>query len=175
MGDVLSMRAGQFLAAADINAIQDAEHPHPCYGGNGLRGYVAKPNHEGDFVLIGRQGAWSGNIKRARGKFYATEHAVVVTPVGDFDTSWLFHQLSYMNLNQYVSQGAQPGLAVSTLNKVLMPVPAMCEQVRIAGILDKFDALVSDLGVGLPAELNARRQQYGYYRDKLLTFQEAAA
>jgi type I restriction enzyme S subunit len=175
MGDVLSMRAGHFIAAADINAVQDAEHPYPCYGGNGLRGYVATPSHEGDFVLIGRQGAWSGNIKRARGKFYATEHAVVVTPTVEFDTSWLFHELVHLNLNQYVSHGAQPGLAVSRLNNVLMPVPEPSEQVRTAAILDKFEALVNSLSEGLPAELNARRKQYEYYREKLLTFDEVAA
>ena len=49
------------------------------------------------------------------------------------------------------------------------------EQERIVAILDKFDALVNDLSIGLPAELNARRKQYEYYRDRLLTFEEAAA
>ena len=49
------------------------------------------------------------------------------------------------------------------------------EQARIVAILDKFDALVNDLSIGLPAELAARRKQYEYYRDRLLTFEEAAA
>jgi type I restriction enzyme S subunit len=60
------------------------------------------------------------------------------------------------------------------LRKVLVPIPPMSEQVRIAGLLDRFDALVNDLSVGLPAELAARRQQYEHYRDRLLTFPEAA-
>lgn len=47
-------------------------------------------------------------------------------------------------------------------------------QERIVAILDKFDALVNDLSSGLPAEIKARRQQYEHYRDRLLTFQEAA-
>jgi type I restriction enzyme, S subunit len=59
------------------------------------------------------------------------------------------------------------------LAKVVAPVPAFTEQVRIAAILDKFDALVNDLSSGLPAELAARRMQYEYYRNKLLTFEEA--
>jgi len=63
----------------------------------------------------------------------------------------------------------------SRLAKVLVPVPGLDEQRRIANILDKFDALVNDLSVGLPAELAARRTQYEYYRDRLLTFREAVA
>jgi type I restriction enzyme S subunit len=60
------------------------------------------------------------------------------------------------------------------LAKITVPVPDADEQRRIAGILDKFDSLVNDLSVGLPAELKARRRQYEYYRDRLLTFEEAA-
>lgn len=60
------------------------------------------------------------------------------------------------------------------LAKVLVPVPTLAEQIRIAAILDNFEALVNDLAVGLPAELVARRKQYEHYRDRLLTFEEAA-
>lgn len=89
--------------------------------------------------------------------------------------SWLFHALTAMNLNQFVSRGAQPGLAVSTINNVTIEVPPLHEQTAIGETLDKFDALVNDLSIGLPAELAARRKQYEYYRDKLLTFEEAQA
>ena len=58
--------------------------------------------------------------------------------------------------------------------KYIIPIPPIEEQERIVSILDKFDALVNDISIGLPAEINARRQQYEYYRDKLLTFEEAA-
>ncbi len=175
MGEVLSLKAGKFISASKIHSEHSDEYPYPCFGGNGLRGHVSESNHEGDYVLIGRQGAWSGNIKRVTGKFYATEHAVVVTPIDDFNISWLFHLLTMMNLNQYVSQGAQPGLAVSTLNKIPIPIPSIKEQERVVSILDKFDALVNDISEGLPAEINARRKQYEYYRTKLLTFEELPA
>jgi type I restriction enzyme S subunit len=68
-----------------------------------------------------------------------------------------------------------PKLMANHMSAVKIPVPRLEEQRRIVSLLDKFDLLVNDLNVGLPAELNARRKQYEYYRDKLLTFEEAAA
>ena len=96
-------------------------------------------------------------------------------PTPDVDTDWAFHKLTFMNLNQYVSQGAQPGLAVGTLKSLAVNVPSLDSQRRAAAALDRFDALVGDLSVGLPAELAARRKQYEHYRDRLLTFEEASA
>ena len=60
------------------------------------------------------------------------------------------------------------------IRRARIAVPSLAEQDRMVAILDKFDALVDNLSIGLPAELNARRQQYEYYRDRLLTFSEAA-
>ena len=77
-----------------------------------------------------------------------------------------------MNLNQFKSQGAQPGLSVKRLEELMVPVPPLPEQRRIVAILDRFDTLCNDLTSGLPAEIAARQKQYEYYRDKLLTFPE---
>ncbi|MGP5388286.1 restriction endonuclease subunit S [Glutamicibacter arilaitensis] len=71
-----------------------------------------------------------------------------------------------------LGRGARSDLNTKIIKDFPIPVPSLEEQARIVGILDKFDALVNDLSVGLPAELAARRQQYEYYRDKLLTFKE---
>jgi type I restriction enzyme S subunit len=60
------------------------------------------------------------------------------------------------------------------MESLQIPVPSLEEQERIVAILDKFDALVNDLSSGLPAEINARRQQYEFYRNRLLSFKEAA-
>lgn len=177
LDDLFDMRSGRFIAAAQISPKLDSAHPFPCYGGNGLRGFVATSNQDGRRVLVGRQGALSGNVHRENGKFYATEHAVVVTPLAsvEIDIDWVFHMLTAMNLNQYVSQGAQPGLTVGTLKSLSVPLPSFEEQKRIASMLNMFDVLVNDLSVGLPAELTARRKQYEYYRDRLFTFERASA
>ena len=66
--------------------------------------------------------------------------------------------------------GAVQNLNVDIVKSLEIPIPPLPEQRRIVAILDKFETLVNDLSVGLPAELEARRKQYEYYRDKLLTF-----
>jgi len=173
LGEMLDMKAGRFVSAADISDLPSKESPYPCYGGNGVRGYVSTFSEQGERVFIGRQGALCGNVQRAVGKTYATEHAVVTVPKRtDVNIGWVFHLLTQMNLNQYASKSAQPGLAVGNLERLVVPVPSLAEQERIAAILDELDALVNNISVGLPAELAARRKQYEYYRDKLLTFRE---
>ncbi|WP_350654238.1 restriction endonuclease subunit S [Pseudoalteromonas sp. D48-MNA-CIBAN-0056] len=175
LGEILDMRAGKHIKAKDISAIKNAEHKYICFGGNGSRGFVQEYSHEGDYALIGRQGALCGNVKRAKGKFYATEHAVVCTPKEEIDIDWAFHMLTFMNLNQYKSQSAQPGLAVGNLANLTINVPTISEQRKIAKILNKFDTLTTSLQEGLPREIELRRKQYEYYRDLLLSFPASPA
>ncbi|HBC3840609.1 TPA: restriction endonuclease subunit S [Vibrio parahaemolyticus] len=170
LGEILDMRAGKHIKAKDISAIKNTEHKYTCFGGNGSRGFVQQYSHEGDYALIGRQGALCGNVKRAKGKFYATEHAVVCTPKEEIDIDWAFHMLTFMNLNQYKSQSAQPGLAVGNLANLTIIVPPISEQKKIAKILNQFDTLTTSLQEGLPHEIELRQKQYEYYRDLLLSF-----
>lgn len=175
LGEVLYMKAGEAIKSEEIADSNDSGMDIPCYGGNGLRGYVELPNQFEDAVLIGRQGALCGNVKYARAPFYATEHAVVVRPKTKSSLRFLFHLLSAAKLQKYKTAGAQPGLSVSRLSKALIPIPPLAEQQRIVDILDRFDSLTTSLTDGLPAEIEARRKQYEYYRDKLLAFKEKAA
>lgn len=173
LGEIFEMRAGKHIKAAEIADEPTQGRVYPCYGGNGLRGFVDSYNFDESVIFIGRQGALCGNVHRADGKIYATEHAVVVTPKLPVDMSWAFHKLTEMDLNQYKTKSAQPGLAVGTVKKVKAPYAPVEVQRRDGEVLDKFDTLVNDLRIGLPAELASRRKQYEYYRDKLLTFEEA--
>ena len=74
--------------------------------------------YDGVFPIIGRQGALCGNVQLATGKFHATEHAVLVTPLKGQNSIWLYYLLKYFDLNRFQTGAAQPGLAVKTLNQI---------------------------------------------------------
>lgn len=91
---------------------------------------------------------------------------------------YLYHLL-LQNSNKLleISQGsgAQPNLSSEKLKKLTAKIPPVSEQEKVVTLLDRFDALCNDLTSGLPAEIEARRKQYEYYRDKLLTFKRLEA
>jgi hypothetical protein len=76
LSDLSSMKSGEAITSKNIHNADK----YPCFGGNGLRGYTSSYTHHGDFALIGRQGALCGNVQFVAGNFFASEHAVVVTP-----------------------------------------------------------------------------------------------
>lgn len=172
LGDTCVLKAGKAISAAEISQNVNDDYIYPCYGGNGLRGYVKRYNQDGEHPIVGRQGALCGNVCYASNKFYATEHAVVVSSSALYNEKFLYYLLDVAKLEQYKTAGAQPGLSVTRLEKVVLPVPPLEVQQRIVDILDRFDTLCNDISSGLPAEIEARQKQYEYYRDKLLNFKE---
>ena len=138
-----NLKSGDFITSESIKDSGD----FPVYGGNGLRGFTDSFTHYGDYVLIGRQGALCGNINYASGAFWASEHAVVVTPYRKTATKWLGELLLSMNLNQYSVSAAQPGLAVERIVDLIVPVAPLDEQREIAAHLDRetvrIDALIT--------------------------------
>ena len=144
LGSVFSMQAGKNIKVSLLSDIQTENTPYPCFGGNGVRGFVAKPNASGDFPIIGRQGALCGNVRRASGDFYATEHAVIVRCFLDANIAWACLFLSALNLNQYATATAQPGLAVSKISEVLIPIPPLAEQCQIVERFDILEPLVTN-------------------------------
>ena len=138
IGDYLLLKAGKAMPADRISSSK-ADGMFPCFGGNGIRGYVDSYNYDGDYAIIGRQGALCGNVCLAQGKFYATEHAIVVTPKAIVDSTWLFFALNQMNLNQYARGVAQPGLAVNELEKLPFSVPDISKQIEFSIIAQQAD------------------------------------
>ena len=148
LGEVFTLQAGKNITAKDIKDAVTESHPYKCYGGNGVRGFVALYNREGDFPIIGRQGALCGNINIAKGKFYATEHAVVVESYCDVDLMWAYYILTTLNLNQYATATAQPGLSVAVINDVCIPIPPRKEQEKISKEIEHWFDLIDQIEQG---------------------------
>jgi len=128
---------GEYQSGEYINATEfDEGNTYPVYGGNSLRGFANKYNTKGDYVLIGRQGALCGNINYGSGKFWSTEHCVVVYHKRKINVKWLGELLRIMNLNQYATSTAQPGLSVEKIKRLELAVPPLIEQTTIAQYLD---------------------------------------
>ena len=128
---ICSMQAGKNIKATNIFDEQTPKHPYPCVGGNGLRGYTEFYNTDGHFAIVGRQGALCGCLNIEEGRFYATEHAVVIHTYNILSPWFMYYFLIALNLNKYATATAQPGLAVSNIMEVLCPVPPFSEQDRI--------------------------------------------
>ena len=148
LGEVFTLQAGKNITTKDIKDTATELHPYKCYGGNGVRGFVALYNREGNFPIIGRQGALCGNINIAKEKFYATEHAVVVERYCDVDLMWAYYMLTALNLNQYATATAQPGLSVTVINDVCISLPPRKEQERISKEIEHLFALLDQIEQG---------------------------
>lgn len=132
------MQAGKNISASKIHAEKSSLHPYRCVGGNGLRGFTNIFNTEGDFAIVGRQGALCGCLNIESGKFYATEHAVVVNSYGIISSLFIYHFFTALNLNQYATATAQPGLAVSNIMEVFIPLPPLSEQQLIVSKIQEL-------------------------------------
>lgn len=144
LDEICELKAGDFVKVGDISK-EKKENLFPCYGGNGLRGYVKTFTHEGKYSLVGRQGALCGNVHLVQGKFHATEHALVATPLLNIDSIWLYHKLVSMDLNQYATGTAQPGLSVMNLKPIEISVPTLPEQQKIVSEIEKIEQKISAL------------------------------
>ena len=137
----LKLLSGDSITALDI----EETGSYPVYGGNGVRGFTETYNCDGLYPLIGRQGALCGNINVAKGKFFATEHAVVVYQHEKFNLTFLSEFLRFMDLGQYSVSAAQPGIAVDRINTLSIVIPPLAEQECIGNFLDHETAIIDSL------------------------------
>lgn len=136
LGDVcVRLSSGKSISLKDTSSVGD----FPIFGGNGTRGYSHKSNFEGECAIIGRQGAYCGNVRYFKGKAYMTEHAVVLIANAENNTRFLSYFLSLQNLGNLSAQSAQPGISVKTLSEQKYLLPPITEQERIVGILSSLD------------------------------------
>ena len=156
-----SLKSGNTITALDF--VENGNYP--VFGGGGFRGYIDKFTHEGEYNLIGRQGALCGNITLANGKFFATEHAVVVTPVKQLNNKWLNYLLYTMNLNQYSTSSAQPGVSAEVIGRLRVPLPSLEEQIQIADFLNQETQKIDQM----TETVNRTIERLKEYRSTLIT------
>lgn len=137
-------RLGRFRAGSALTGegIDPQAGETPVFGGNGQRGFTDGFTHEGTFALIGRQGALCGNVNVARGRFWATEHAVVMSPTVVAPIGWLSRLLEWADLGRLSQSAAQPGIAVDDILGVEVPLPPEDARAAIADFLDRETAQI---------------------------------
>lgn len=174
LGEVADVRTGQ--APPEGSVSEDGPYPF-VNAGTSDSGRISAHNTEGDVVTIPSRGQGGVGIARYQsGPFWCGPLSYRIMPGERLSARYLFHYLKEIegSLRGLQQTGGTPALNRKELVRVEVPLPTIEEQRRISGILDKFDVLVNDSSIGLPAEIAARRTQFAYYREKLLTFQEAS-
>lgn len=141
IGDICSrFSSGKNITSESIHS----EGEFPVYGGNGLRGYTDSFNFEGECSIIGRQGAYCGNVRYFKGKGYMSDHAVVAVTRPEHNNRYFAYKLGLMNLGRFSGQAAQPGLSVIKVSKLRVEMPPLSVQRRIASILSAYDNLIEN-------------------------------
>lgn len=168
LGEVVRIRNGRDYKQLEQGSV-------PVYGSGGIMTTVGTPIYEKPSVLIPRKGSLN-KLYYLDSPFWTVD-TIFYTEIDDalVIPKFVYYYLATRHLEELNEAGGVPSLTQAVLNKQPFPVPSIEEQERIVELLDKFDALTTDISIGLPAEIEARRKQYEYYRDKLLTFKELAA
>ena len=150
---------------------------YPYYGASGIVDYVDDYIYDGDYLLISEDGA--NLVARVTpiafsisGKNWVNNHAHVLKFNNLYEQRYVEMYLNGMDLTKYISGAAQPKLNQKNLNSIEIMLPRINETKHIIEVLDRFEKLCNDISESIPVEIEDRRQQYEYYREKLLTFKE---
>lgn len=174
MGEIAAIGTGSHDTK---DAVSDGEYVFYARGRTTLR--LDSFDFDEQAIITAGDGVGVGKVFHyADGRYALHQRAYRIVPNESVNARYLYHYL-VAHFASYLRKTSVHASVTSLRRPMFLeyPValPLLDEQQRIVTVLDKFDALVNDLSVGLPAELAARRQQYEYYRDKLLTFKEAEA
>ncbi|MDO7253559.1 restriction endonuclease subunit S [Helicobacter cappadocius] len=167
LGEIMNLEYGTNLPQS-----KRIEGNYKVYGSNGVVGshntfFVAAP-----VIIIGRKGS-AGKLNFVEENCCPIDTAFYSVMKTKDNLKFIFYYLQMLNLEKMRIEGGVPGINRNDLYNLKIPIPPLEEQERIVGILDKFDELVSDISLGIPAEIQMRKKQYEYYRDRLLRFEEA--
>ncbi|GAA7630468.1 restriction endonuclease subunit S [Helicobacter pylori] len=152
---------------------------YPYYGANGIQDYIDSYIFDGDFVLVGEDGSVINKdntpvVNWASGKIWVNNHAHVLQTKNELKLKFLYFYLQTIDVS-YCVVGTPPKINQENLKKITIPIPPLEIQQEIVKILDQFSILTTDLLAGIPAEIETRKKQYEYYREKLLAFKPLKA
>ena len=173
LGEICKLSAGGDINKKDLVYERNKEYRFPVYSNgieeNSLYGYTNSYKIEAPCVTISARGTIGWTCLRKE-NFYPIVRLICAKPNNEVDISYLKYYLETIKFQ--VPKTGIPQLTVPMVEKYQIPIPPLEEQKKIVLVLDKFDKLCNDTTQGLPAEIEARRKQNEYYRDKLLNFKE---
>lgn len=138
-GEYLSLRNGQFLSSED----REEDSAYPVYGGNGIMGFTSETNVEDGTVVIGRVGAYCGNVHQTKSDAWVTDNSIILHDVADvYSKTYLKYLLTSLDLGQFSEQSAQPRISQSTVENLRIPQPPVEEQRKIASVLHTVDEAI---------------------------------
>lgn len=170
LGEVAEIRRGKRLVKSELEEFGE----YAVYQNSMTPlGYYHKNNVEGDTTFIISAGA-AGEIGYKNIKFWAADDIYYFKTQQNLKNKFLYYYLltQQLKISSQVRRASVPRLSKTSFEKMQIPLPPLEEQERIVAILDKFDTLTNSISEGLPYEIELRKKQYEYYRDKLLTFKK---
>ena len=176
IGEICNVITGGEVPVDSIKGdTPQGDFKYPIWGnGKDIYGYSATYQITQDAVCISSIGANTGAVFFHSAYFTPIIRLKVLIPLSKkVSTKYLFYILSTIGFD--VKKSSVPNMNSTEVKQKRIPIPPLAEQNRIVSILDRFDTLTNDLTSGLPAEIEKRRQQYEFYRDKLLTFKRKEA
>lgn len=138
-------------------------------------GYYDKANRPANTVFVIGAGA-AGEIGYSYSEFWAADDCFCFECPEWVNSRFLYYALQSQSdiISSKVRRSSVPRLSRTVLENLMIPVPSITEQERIISVLDRFYMICNDISSGIPAEIDARKKQYEYYRDLILSFEDVA-
>lgn len=169
LGEVISVLRGKRLTKSQLSQ----EYSFPVFhGGLEPLGFYSEANREANTTMIINVGASAGTVGFCNTKFWSSDGCYCLSKSDIINDRFLYYYLTTQEsfIKSRVRYAGIPTLDSKVIENMQVPIPNLEVQKKIVSVLDNFDAICSDLSIGLPAEIEARQKQYEYYRDALLSF-----
>ncbi|BAJ58396.1 Type I restriction-modification system specificity subunit [Helicobacter pylori F32] len=180
LGEVCESTNKKTLKISEVSEVKNKRMYPVINSGRDLYGYYHDFNNDGENITIASRGEYAGFINYFNEKFFAGGlcYPYKVKDTNELLTKFLYFYLKTNEIQimeNLVSRGSIPALNKADIETLTIPIPPLEIQQEIVKILDQFSILTTDLLAGIPAEIEARKKQYEYYREKLLAFKPLKA